>query len=81
MGGRLSLLTAASLGARIAIAASFHGGNLANADDPDSPHHKATSARSPMIPKGSTGSRATLSDVRAILQSSASWAAGAPDVA
>jgi carboxymethylenebutenolidase len=41
MGGRLSLLAAASLGDRIAAAASFHGGNLANADDPESPSHKA----------------------------------------
>ena len=41
MGGRLSLVTAANLGPRIAGAASFHGGNLAKADDPDSPHHKA----------------------------------------
>jgi carboxymethylenebutenolidase len=41
MGGRLSLLAAGSLGERVAAAASFHGGNLAKADDPDSPHHKA----------------------------------------
>ena len=41
MGGRLSLVAAANLGERIAAAASFHGGNLAKADDPDSPHHKA----------------------------------------
>jgi carboxymethylenebutenolidase len=41
MGGRLSLLVAGSLGERVAAAASFHGGNLAKADDPDSPHHKA----------------------------------------
>jgi carboxymethylenebutenolidase len=41
MGGRLSLLAAGRLGARVAAAASFHGGNLANADDPDSPHHRA----------------------------------------
>jgi carboxymethylenebutenolidase len=41
MGGRLSLIASANLGARIAAAASFHGGNLAKADDPDSPHHKA----------------------------------------
>ncbi len=41
MGGRLSLLAAANLGTAIAAAASFHGGNLANSDDPDSPHHKA----------------------------------------
>ena len=37
MGGRLSLITAAHLGGRIAAAAAFHGGNLAKADDPDSP--------------------------------------------
>jgi len=41
MGGRLSLITAANLGDRIVAAASFHGGNLAKADDPDSPHQKA----------------------------------------
>jgi carboxymethylenebutenolidase len=41
MGGRLSLLAAANLGDGIAAAASFHGGNLAKADDPDSPHLKA----------------------------------------
>jgi carboxymethylenebutenolidase len=42
MGGRLSLITAATLGEHVAAAASFHGGNLAKADDPDSPHHKAS---------------------------------------
>src|SRR6202044_1674702 len=41
MGGRLSLIAAAALGGRIAAAASFHGGNIAKEDDPDSPHHKA----------------------------------------
>jgi len=41
MGGRLSLLTAANLGGRVAATASFHGGGVAVADDPDSPHHKA----------------------------------------
>lgn len=41
MGGRLSLIAAGNLGEAIAAAASFHGGNIAKADDPDSPHHKA----------------------------------------
>jgi len=41
MGGRLSLITAGALGDRVAAAASFHGGNIAKDDDPDSPHHKA----------------------------------------
>jgi carboxymethylenebutenolidase len=41
MGGRLSLMSAGALGGRVAAAASFHGGNLAKEDDPDSPHHDA----------------------------------------
>jgi carboxymethylenebutenolidase len=38
MGGRLSLIVAGHLGESIAAAASFHGGNIAKAEDPDSPH-------------------------------------------
>jgi carboxymethylenebutenolidase len=38
MGGRMSLLAATGLGHKIAAAASFHGGRLAVADDPSSPH-------------------------------------------
>jgi carboxymethylenebutenolidase len=45
MGGRLSLLTAGNLGEHIAAGASFHGGNLAKADDPDSPHHQANAIK------------------------------------
>ncbi len=45
MGGRLSLIASTSLGERVAAAASFHGGNLAKSDDPDSPHHKAGSIK------------------------------------
>jgi carboxymethylenebutenolidase len=37
LGGRMSLVAAAGLGATIAAAASFHGGRLA-VDDPSSPH-------------------------------------------
>lgn len=42
MGGRLSLIAAGRLGGRVAAAASFHGGNIAKDDDPDSPHHRAS---------------------------------------
>jgi len=52
MGGRLSLITAANLGERIAAAASFHGGNLANAGDPDSPHQKAGGIRADVYVAG-----------------------------
>jgi carboxymethylenebutenolidase len=38
MGGRMSLLAAGHHPDRVAAAASFHGGDLAVADDPDSPH-------------------------------------------
>jgi carboxymethylenebutenolidase len=38
MGGRMSLTAAAHYPDRIAAAASFHGGQLAPEDDPDSPH-------------------------------------------
>jgi carboxymethylenebutenolidase len=52
LGGRLSLLAAANLGERIAGAASFHGGNLADADDPDSPHHKANAIKAAVYVAG-----------------------------
>jgi carboxymethylenebutenolidase len=45
MGGRLSLITAVNLGERIGASASFHGGNIAKEDDPDSPHHKASAIK------------------------------------
>src|SRR5690349_24263349 len=38
LGGRMSLVAAGGLGRRIAAAASFHGGRLAVADNPSSPH-------------------------------------------
>lgn len=38
LGGRMSLIAATGLGHKIAAAASFHGGRLAVAGDPASPH-------------------------------------------
>jgi carboxymethylenebutenolidase len=38
LGGRISMVAAGGLGATIAAAASFHGGRIAVADDPNSPH-------------------------------------------
>jgi len=52
MGGRLSLITAANLGERIAAAASFHGGNLAKADDADSPYLKASDIKAAVYVAG-----------------------------
>ena len=39
IGGSMALRTVAASPNKVAAAASFHGGNLYNADDPDSPHH------------------------------------------
>lgn len=41
MGGRISLRVAATHASRVGAVASFHGGNLARADDLNSPHHLA----------------------------------------
>lgn len=38
MGGRMSMITAGEHRDKIAAAASFHGGRIAVADDPESPH-------------------------------------------
>ena len=54
MGGRLSLIAAANLGELMAAAASFHGGNLAEVDDPDSPHLMAGPTRPHVYVAGAT---------------------------
>ena len=41
MGGRMALLVAGRHPERVGAAASFHGGRLADADNPDSPHRLA----------------------------------------
>jgi carboxymethylenebutenolidase len=38
MGGRMSMIAAGVIGDKLAAAASFHGGRIAVADDPNSPH-------------------------------------------
>ncbi|MGH9045801.1 MAG: dienelactone hydrolase family protein [Acidimicrobiales bacterium] len=54
MGGRLSLIVVGHLGDRVAAAASFHGGNLAAADDPTSPHLLAGSMRATVYVGGAS---------------------------
>ena len=70
MGGRLSLITAANLGARIAAAASFHGGNLANPDDPDSPHHKANAIKAVVYVGGAIEDQSFPDEQRDLLEKS-----------
>jgi len=74
MGGRLSLITAANLGERIAAAASFHGGNLANADDPDSPHHKASAIKAAVYVAGAIEDQSFTDDQKDLLEKSLSEA-------
>ena len=57
MGGRLSMMAAANLGSRVAAAASFHGGNIAKEDDPNSPHHKASEIRAKVYVGGAIEDR------------------------
>lgn len=49
MGGKLSLLAAAHHADQVAAAASFHGGNLAVADDPDSVDKVADRIRASVV--------------------------------
>ena len=74
MGGRLSLLSAASLGTRVAAAASFHGGNLAKADDPDSPHGKANAIKAAVYVAGATEDPSFPEEQKAQLETSLSEA-------
>ena len=69
MGGRLSLIVAAHLGERIAAAASFHGSDLANADDLDSPHHRAASISATVYVGGATGDASFPAEQRDLLES------------
>src|SRR5271168_112683 len=54
MGGRLWLIVAGHLGDRVAAAASFHGGNIAAADDPSSPHLQAGRMKATVYVGGAT---------------------------
>ena len=74
MGGRLSLVTAANLGERIAAAASFHGGNLAKADDPDSPHYKASAIKAAIYVAGAIEDQSFTDEQKDLLEKSLSEA-------
>lgn len=70
LGGRLSLTMAADLGTRVSAAASFHGGNLAVPDDPDSPHHKAAAIKSVVYVAGATADHYFTEEQRQLLDKS-----------
>ena len=52
MGGRASMIVAGNHPDRVAAAASFHGGRIAVADDPDSPHLLADRIRATVYVAG-----------------------------
>ncbi|MGN6678799.1 MAG: dienelactone hydrolase family protein [Streptosporangiaceae bacterium] len=58
LGGHLSLIAACGLGDKIAAAASFHGGRLAVADDPASPHLLADGIAATIYVAGAVDDRA-----------------------
>jgi carboxymethylenebutenolidase len=70
MGGRLSLITASNLGDRIAASASFHGGGIAKADDPKSPHHKARDIRATVYVAGAIEDQSFTDEDKELLEKS-----------
>jgi carboxymethylenebutenolidase len=75
MGGRLSLIAAGSLGTRLGAAGSFHGGRLAVADDPGSPHLLASWVHATVY-VGMAADDASFDDEQAALLEEAYGAAG-----
>jgi carboxymethylenebutenolidase len=70
MGGRLSLMVAGNLGERIGAAASFHGGNLAKADDPNSPHQKASGIQAAVYVAGAIEDQSFPDEQKELLEKS-----------
>jgi carboxymethylenebutenolidase len=68
LGGRLSLIAAGGLGNKIAAAASFHGGRLAVADDPSSPHLLADGIAATVYVAGAVDDRTFTSEQAQLLE-------------
>jgi len=67
LGGRLSLIAAGGLGREIAAAASFHGGRLAVAGDPSSPHLAAARITAAVYVAGAKDDRLFTTEQAALL--------------
>ena len=68
MGGRMSLIAAGGLGERVAAAASFHGGRIAVADDPSSPHLAADRITATVYVAGATDDRSFTTEQAELLR-------------
>jgi carboxymethylenebutenolidase len=69
LGGRMSLIAAGGLGGTIAAAASFHGGRLALADDPSSPHLSADGIAATVYVAGATSDESFTAEQAELLDS------------
>jgi carboxymethylenebutenolidase len=69
LGGRLSLIAAGGLGPKVAAAASFHGGRLAVAGDPSSPHLSAGRITATVYVAGAQGDRSFTAEQAGLLDS------------
>jgi len=69
LGGRMSLVAAGGLGPAIAAAASFHGGRLAVADDPSSPHLSADRITAAVYVAGATDDNSFTAEHAELLES------------
>jgi carboxymethylenebutenolidase len=69
LGGRLSLIAATGLGHKIAAAASIHGGRLAVADDPSSPHLAADRITATVYVAGAADDGSFTAEQAALLES------------
>jgi carboxymethylenebutenolidase len=76
LGGRMSMLAAGGIGDKIAAAASFHGGRIAVADDPGSPHLAADRITAAVYVAGAIEDDSFTTEQAALLES-ALTAAGA----
>jgi carboxymethylenebutenolidase len=69
LGGRMSLVAAGGLGRKIAAAASFHGGRLAVADNPSSPHLLADRIKATVYVAGATDDASFTTEQAELLES------------
>ena len=69
LGGRMSLVAAGGLGRTIAAAASFHGGRLAVAGDPSSPHLSADRITAAVYVAGATDDNSFTAEQAELLES------------
>jgi carboxymethylenebutenolidase len=68
LGGKTSLIVAAAHPERVAAAASFHGGGIAVAEDPQSPHLAADRIRARVYAAGAVEDRAFTEDQAELLR-------------